>query len=104
MDALPKEVGERKFTKISDGITKRGYVIAEVFMMNGRQFNIIEVERERRSLSTLILSSLSRQDWDTIYNHLLMNLVNASGTWSIKSLTYFEGQGVKARILLGKFL
>lgn len=118
MDALPKGVGERKFTKLSDGITKRSYIIAEVFMVNGRQFNIIEVERERRSLSTLILSSLSTQDWGTIYNHLLTNLVNASGTWTSKSLAYFEKQGItiaKAKhsskgirnwtgILLGKFI
>ncbi|MCK0473829.1 Tn7-like element transposition protein TnsE [Alkalihalobacillus sp. APA_J-10(15)] len=94
MDVLPEGLGERKFTKLSDGVTKRRYVIAEVFMMDGGRFNIIEVERERRSLSTLILSSPTKQDWSTIYNHLLMNLVNASGTWATKSLAYFKTQGI----------
>lgn len=116
-DVLPEGLGERKFTKLSDGVTKRRYVIAEVYMMNGKLFNIIEVEREHRSLSTLILYSPSKQDWGAISNHLLVNLVNASGTWASKSLSYFETQGIKmgkakhsskgiqhrAGILLGKF-
>lgn len=118
MDVLPEGLGERKFTKLSDGVTKRRYVIAEVYLMNGGRFNIIEVEREHRSLSTLILSSPTKQDWSTIYNHLLMKLVNASGTWASKSLAYFETQGINiakakhsskgirnwAGILFGKFL
>lgn len=94
-DELPEGLGERKFTKLSNGVTKRCYVIAEVYMMNGKLFNIIEVEREYRSLSTLILYSPSKQDWVTISNHLLINLVNASGTWARKSLAYFETQGIK---------
>jgi len=116
-DVLPEGLGERKFTKLSDGVTKRRYVIAEVYMMNGELFNILEVEREYRSLSTLILYSPTKQDWVTISNHLLVNLVNASGTWTRKSLAYFETQGIKivkakhsskgirhwAKILSGKF-
>ncbi|WP_244857055.1 Tn7-like element transposition protein TnsE [Oceanobacillus sp. J11TS1] len=94
-DVLPEGLGERRFTRLSDGITKRRYVIAEVFMMNGNRFNIIEVEREHRSLSTIILSSNSVQNWASIYQHLLVSLVNASGTWVSKSLGYFEKQGVK---------
>lgn len=117
-DVLPEGLGGRKFTKLSDGVTKRHYVIAEVYMMNGELFNIIEVEREHRSLSTLILYSPSKQDWGTIINYLLVNLVNDSGTWTGKSLSYFKTQGIKiekakhsskgirhrAGILLGKFL
>ncbi|QXE01943.1 Tn7-like element transposition protein TnsE [Terribacillus sp. DMT04] len=117
-DVLPWSLGERKFTKLSDGITKRSYVVAEVFMMNGGRFNIIEVEREHRSLSTLILSSPTKQDWSTIYNHVLMDLVNASGSWTGNSLRSIETKGIsivkarhsskgiqhRARILLSKVL
>lgn len=117
-DVLPEGLGERKFTKLNDGVTKRNYVIAEVYLMNGGRFNIIEVEREHRSLSTIILSSLFNQDWGNIYNQLLLNLVNASGTWQSKSLKYVETIGINivkakhsnkgirhmAGILLGKFL
>ena len=91
---LPDTSGGRRFAKLSDGITKRRYVIAEVYMMNGNRFNIIEVEREHRSLSTIILSSQIARDWTPIYNSLLGNLVNVSGTWTSKSLTYMEAQGV----------
>lgn len=45
LNVLPEGIGKRKFTKLSDGVTKRRYVIAEVFMMNGRRFNIIGVAR-----------------------------------------------------------
>lgn len=95
IDVLPAGLGERKFTKLSDGVTKRRYVIAEVYMANNKRFNIIEVEREYRSLSTLILYSHNKQDWTTISNRLLVNLVNASGTWASKSLGYFENKGIK---------
>lgn len=37
MDVLPDGLGERKFTKLEDVITKRRYVIAEVFMANGKE-------------------------------------------------------------------
>ncbi|HFG2386941.1 MULTISPECIES: Tn7-like element transposition protein TnsE [Staphylococcus] len=94
-DVLPEGLGERKYTKLSDGITKRSYVIAEVYVVHGSRFNIIEVERETRSLSTLILYSPSKQDWSTIYHNLLINLVNASGAWSRKSLKTIETRGIK---------
>lgn len=94
-DVLPEGLRERKFTKLSDGVTKRCYVIAEVYMMHGGRFNIIEVERENRSLSTLILSFPSKQNWSTIYHNLLINLVNASGAWTSKSLKAIESRGVK---------
>lgn len=79
INVLPDRVGERKFMRLSDGITKRRYVVAEVYMANGKRFNIIEVERENHSLSTLIMSSFSINNWESIYNSLLINLVNDSG-------------------------
>jgi len=118
INELPEGLGERKFTKLSDGIKKRRYVIAEVGMMNGSRFKILEVEREYRSLSTLILSSYTTHNWSSIYNSLLVNLVNNSGTWASKSLTYLEIQDIvilkakhsskgvihRAEILLNKLL
>ncbi|MFO1441847.1 hypothetical protein KDN24_01110 [Bacillus sp. Bva_UNVM-123] len=63
--------------------------------MDGELYNIIEVEREKRSLTTLILYSPSIKDWGTIIKTLLVNLVNASGTWTSKSLAYFRNRGIK---------
>jgi hypothetical protein len=93
-DVLPEGLGERKFTKLSDNVTKRRYVIAEVYMVNRQRFNIIEVERENRSLSMLILSSPTIHNWNYIYNCLLVNLVNDNGTWTSKTLKIIENQGV----------
>ena len=75
-------------------ITKRSYVVAEVYMMNGKRFNIIEVEREHRPLSTIVLSSNSEQNWGSIYNYLLVGLVNACGTWNSKFLKSIEAKGI----------
>nr|WP_238937995.1 Tn7-like element transposition protein TnsE [Anaerobacillus isosaccharinicus] len=94
MDVLPDGHGERRFTKLSDNVTKRRYVIAEIYLGNGKQFNIIEIERENRSLSMLILSSPVTREWRPIYDRLLINLVNDSGTWTSKSLKSIEGQGI----------
>lgn len=93
-DVLPEGLGERKFTKLSDGVTKRRYVIAEISLMNGKQFNIVEIERESRSLSILILSSATIHNWNSIYKSLLLNLVNDNGTWTSKTLKIIENQGV----------
>ncbi|MDQ0270653.1 Tn7-like element transposition protein TnsE [Cytobacillus purgationiresistens] len=84
--ALPEGVGQRKFTRLNDGVTKRRYVIAEISLMNGKQFNIVEIERENRSLSMLILSSPTIHNWKSIYHCLFMNLVNDNGTWTSKTL------------------
>jgi hypothetical protein len=94
VDVLPEGLGERRFTKLSDNITKRRYAIGQVYMVNGRRFNIIEVERENRSLSTLILSSPLIRNWEPIYNRLLVNLVNNSGNWTSKSLENIENKSV----------
>ncbi|MFC4354808.1 Tn7-like element transposition protein TnsE [Chryseomicrobium sp. FSL W7-1435] len=93
-DVLPEGLGERKFTKLSDGVTKRRYVIAKVHMTNGKQFNIIEVERENRSLSMLILSSPNTHNWNAIYHCLLVNLVNSNGAWTSQTLKIIENRGV----------
>lgn len=62
--------------------------------MNRSLFNIIKVEREGRSLSTLILSSPSQQDWLTIYSQVLLNLVNASGSWTTNLLESIKTKGI----------
>ncbi|MFE6707165.1 Tn7-like element transposition protein TnsE [Bacillus thuringiensis] len=95
MDVLPDVHGEHRFTKLSDNITKRRYVIAQIYLGNGKQYNIIEIELENRSLSTLILSSLVTREWKVIYDRLLVNLVNDSGKWTSKSLKSLEGQDIK---------
>ncbi|WP_335870914.1 Tn7-like element transposition protein TnsE [Bacillus sp. 2205SS5-2] len=118
MDVLPDSHGERRFTKLSDNITKRRYVIAQIYLGNGKQYNIIEIERQNRSLSMLIISSSITCEWKAIYDRLLVNLVNDCGTWTSKSLKSLEDQGItlvkakhsskgvqhRAEVLLNKIL
>lgn len=72
---------------------KGGMLLPKFYMMSGNLF-YIEVERENRSLSIIILSSNTINSWTTIYNSLLVNLINDSGAWTNKSLTYLENLGV----------
>lgn len=69
------------FAKLSDGITKRRYIIAKILLNNRKEVSVIEVEREEKSLSTLILLSNNVVEWQNIYNILLSGVVNLSGVW-----------------------
>lgn len=62
-----------------DGVTNKQYALATVNLFNGRQFKVLEVERENRSLSMLILSSAATVNWNQLIDELLVNLVNSSG-------------------------
>ncbi|WP_231120729.1 Tn7-like element transposition protein TnsE [Bacillus safensis] len=62
--------------------------------MNGKQFNIVEIERENRSMSILIVSSSTIHNWNSIYKSLLVNLVNDNGSWTSNTLKIIENQGV----------
>ncbi|WP_404406848.1 Tn7-like element transposition protein TnsE [Jeotgalibacillus malaysiensis] len=85
----------KRFVYLSDCVTERKYVIAVVFLSNGRQFNIVEVERDNRSLSILILSSNISQEWSSILKQILASLINDGGTWTAKSLKRITTNGVK---------
>ncbi|WP_411739852.1 Tn7-like element transposition protein TnsE [Peribacillus sp. S4] len=60
-------------------MTNKQYALATVNLFNGRQFKVLEVERENRSLSMLILSSAATVNWNQLIDELLVNLVNSSG-------------------------
>lgn len=84
----------KRFVYLSDGVTERKYVIAEVYLRDGRQFNVVEVERDNRSLSILILSSSISQEWNSIFKQILASLINDGGTWTGKSLKRITITGV----------
>ncbi|WP_276916566.1 Tn7-like element transposition protein TnsE [Aneurinibacillus aneurinilyticus] len=94
IDNLPEGLGERKFARLSDGITRRKYIVAKVDLDDGRYCNVVEIEREGKSLSTLILSSNQSIDWNKTLGSLLTNLVNDSGVWSSKSIKRIENKGI----------
>ncbi|MBY6790527.1 hypothetical protein HYH43_13900 [Clostridium botulinum] len=72
----------RKFSYLSNGIDRRKCIIAKIIKTNGEVFEIIEVEREEKVLSTLILKVDMKINLKYSYNLLLRGLVNKSGKWN----------------------
>ncbi|WP_029451288.1 Tn7-like element transposition protein TnsE [Clostridium algidicarnis] len=79
IDNLPEG---KRFSKLNDGIRNRKCGIGKIIMVDGRENCLIEVEREDKALSMLVLKSNNQANWKSIYNILIMGLVNESGKWS----------------------
>ena len=79
IDNLPEG---KRFSKLNDGIRKRKYAIGKIIMVDGRENCLIEIEREDKALSMLILKANNLANWKRIYNILITGLVNESGKWS----------------------
>nr|WP_257128279.1 Tn7-like element transposition protein TnsE [Bacillus wiedmannii] len=61
------------------------------------QYRVLEIERETRSLSILILFSESIINWDKVIGELLLNLVNSSGVWERKLIREIGKRNVKVQ-------
>ncbi|WML36194.1 Tn7-like element transposition protein TnsE [Clostridium sp. OS1-26] len=61
---LPEGKRSRGFSRLSDGITKRRYTIEKMVMIDGREYSLIEVEREGRALSMLLLKANNSAKWN----------------------------------------
>lgn len=68
---------ERKFLYLGDGVTKRRCIICYLRYRN-ISYNIMEVEREEKSISTLILSNVNNCRIEKL---ILIRLVEGGGTW-----------------------
>lgn len=88
---LPKG---KKFSKLSDGITKRRYAIGKITMVDDIECSLIEIEREEKALSLLILKSTIKTNWNWIYRKLLIRLVDESGNWSNEVIKHAYENGV----------
>lgn len=74
--------GYRAFSTLSDGETRRKYAIGKITMVDGTERSIIDIEREGRALSMLILKAQGKVNWKWVYSKLLYGVVNESGVWS----------------------
>ncbi|MBM7616164.1 Tn7-like element transposition protein TnsE [Alkaliphilus hydrothermalis] len=95
VDFLPEGKKGKKFAFLSDGITKRRYIVGKI-VMNDTIFSLIEIERENRSLSMLLLYSRSNIDWNKVYLSVTLGLVNKSGTWDMKIVSSLQKIWVNA--------
>lgn len=95
VDCLPDVGGERRFKYLNDGNTRRRYVWAEIILQNGKLINVLEVEREFNSLSTLFLYSESVNDYSSIIQNVLSNLIYDHGSWTAKSISSIREMGIE---------
>ncbi|WP_454052672.1 Tn7-like element transposition protein TnsE [Clostridium sp. Marseille-Q7071] len=83
---LPEGRKGKRFVKLNDEVTKRKYAIGKIAIMDGREYSLIEIERETRSLSMLILKVNTYVNWNWVYSKVLIGLINESGRWSNESI------------------
>jgi hypothetical protein len=94
IDYLPEGKRGKKFSKLSDVKTRRRYAIGKVILNNNMELSLIEVEREEKSLSMLLLYSMKKVNWAKIYYTVTLGLVNKSGTWDSQGIKRLERKGV----------
>lgn len=78
----------KRFVYLSDGVTERKYVIAEVKLFTGKVFNVIEVEREEKSISTFIHFAAKSENKLYELNMILKGLIDNNGVWDKLQLSY----------------
>lgn len=78
----------KRFVYLSDGVTERKYVIAEVKLFSGKVINLIEIEREEKAISTFIY--LVGRTRNILYelSVILKGLINNNGVWDKMQLSY----------------
>jgi hypothetical protein len=91
---LPEGKIGKRFSRLSDGITKRRYAIGKITMIDGRECSLIEMEREGKALSMLLIKSYKKINWKWVYSRLLVGLVEESGKWSNGVIGNLERKGV----------
>lgn len=67
----------RKFSYLKDGVTRRRCVVAN-FKYRSINYKVIEVEREEKSISTVLLGNVQNYRIDEL---ILTRLVEGGGTW-----------------------
>lgn len=76
----------KSFVYLSDSVTERKYVIAEIRLFSSKEVSVIEVERGDKALSTLITFMSSQRNRVENYQQILKGLINNQGAWDKKFL------------------
>jgi len=103
----------KRVVYLSDGVTERKYVIAEVKLFRNKEASVIEVEREESALSTLICFFYNMNS-RYYYQKILSRLIAGHGTWdkeyfksnNIRFLTLRHGKNIvehRAKLLFNRF-
>lgn len=78
----------KRFVYLRDGVTKRKYVIAEVQLFSGKAFDVIEVEREDKAISTFIYFTDRPENKLYELKIILKGLIANNGVWNKEQLNY----------------
>ena len=84
----------KKFSKLSNGITRRKYAVGKIIMVDHGENCLVEVEREDKALSMLLLKSYRSINWKEIYYTLIVGLINESGKWANEVIEKVERNGI----------
>lgn len=63
-------------------------------MVDGREYSLIEVEREDRALSMLAIEPKNKVNWKLVYSLLLYGLVDESGKWCNEVIWDLEKENI----------
>lgn len=94
------EIKMGRFAFLENGITPRKYILCKIIMEDEKERVVIEIEREKKSLSTLILKSNKKKNWEKVIIRLLYGLIKNTGTWQkydIEQLSYDEEIEIKRK-------
>lgn len=71
----------RSVCTLANEVTPRKYIAVQLQLLNGQEAMLIEIEREKLSLTTLLLVSNSSQMWSLICHKILKGLIQKTGSW-----------------------
>jgi len=95
IDYLKEGAKGKKFAKLKDGSTRRKFAIGKIITIDGRVSCLLEIEREGRSLSMVLLKTNISINWRKIHSIMLQGLVNESGKWSNRAWIILENKGIQ---------
>lgn len=76
----------KRYIYLSDGVTERKYVIAEITLFSNKEVSVIEIERENKALSSLILFFGNYINRMYHYELILNGLIDNNGSWNKENL------------------
>ncbi len=74
------------FRYLCDGITERCYFAGKITFKDGKEAVVLELEREKRKISMLILISNNKCEWDGVIHEIMRCTVEESGKWPTEIL------------------
>ncbi|GLC89704.1 Tn7-like element transposition protein TnsE [Lysinibacillus piscis] len=76
----------KRFVYLSDGVTERKYVIAEIKLLFDKEASVIEIERKGKRIATLICFFNSYTNRIYTYTEVLSRVINNAGVWGKQQL------------------